>query len=91
MGIAVGYCPGNALAMPWQCPGDAVAPPWHNRIQCLNRPDGVLVCKPGGTFEAAGPTQYFKIGHYRAPVEGITTLYFDDFRRGDSRDALGDR
>jgi hypothetical protein len=44
-----------------------------------------------GYDDADGPTQYFKIGHYRAPVEGTTTLYFDDFRRGDSRDALDDR
>ena len=38
-----------------------------------------------GYDDARGPTQYFKIGHYRDPMAADTTLYFDDFRRGDSR------
>jgi len=41
-----------------------------------------------GYEDTAGPTQLFKIGHYRAPIAASTTLYFDDFRRGDSRAAV---
>ena len=45
-------------------------------------------CGSIGYDQADGPTQYFKIGHYRAPVAATTTLNFDDFRRGDSRKAI---
>ena len=44
-----------------------------------------------GYDNAKGPNQYFKIGHYRDPIGVATTLYFDDFRRGDSRFAVEPR
>ncbi len=56
--------------------------------------NGIFIARIQGSIgydNATGPTQYFKIGHYRAFIEAATTLYFDDFRRGDSRDAVEPR
>lgn len=51
----------------------------------------VLVAKASGAIghdDAAGPLQYFKIGHYRDKMPGTTVLYLDCFARGTSRDAV---
>ena len=56
--------------------------------------NGAFIARVRGSIgydDAAGPTQYFKIGHYRYPMAAATTLYFDDFRRGDSRAAVEPR
>ncbi len=53
--------------------------------------NGTFIARVKGSLgydNAAGPTQIFKIGHYRAPIAATTTLYFDDFRRGDNRGAV---
>lgn len=41
-----------------------------------------------GYDNVSGPTQYFKIGHYRDLMPAATTLYLDNFRRGDARDVV---
>lgn len=41
-----------------------------------------------GNDRVFGPTQYFKVGIYRNPMPQDATLYFDNFRRGDSRTAV---
>lgn len=41
-----------------------------------------------GHEEISGPTQYFKIGMYRAPLPGTATIYFDNFRRGGRREEV---
>lgn len=38
-----------------------------------------------GVPDAAGPKQYFKFGHNRAPMPGTATIYLDRFRRGSSK------
>ena len=56
--------------------------------------NGTFIARVRGSLgydDAAGPTQYFKIGHYRYPIAAATTLYFDDFRRGDNRGAVEPR
>ncbi len=56
--------------------------------------NGAFIARVTGSLgydEAEGPTQYFKIGHYRDPLAAATTLYVDDFRRGDSRGAVEPR
>ena len=56
--------------------------------------NGTFIARVRGSLgydDAAGPTQYFKIGHYRYPIAAATTLYFDDFRRGDHRAAVEPR
>ncbi len=53
--------------------------------------NGVFIARVRGSIgygDATGPTQYFKIGHYRDPVAATTTLYFDDFARGGGRGAV---
>jgi len=35
-----------------------------------------------GDQKHAGPTQYFKFGHYRKAVPGTVEIQFDEFRRG---------
>ena len=56
--------------------------------------NGTFIARVQGSIgydDAMGPTQYFKIGHYRDPIAAATTLYFDDFRRGDNRDTVEPR
>ena len=56
--------------------------------------NGTFIARVQGSLgydDAAGPTQYFKVGHYRDPIAAATTLYFDDFRRGDHRAAVEPR
>lgn len=56
--------------------------------------NGTFIARVQGSIgydDAKGPTQYFKIGHYRDPIAAATTLYFDDFRRGDNRDTVEPR
>ena len=53
--------------------------------------DGQLVARASGPIghdEAAGPLQYFKIGHYRDKVPGTTVLYLDCYARGTDRTAV---
>jgi len=53
--------------------------------------NGKLVVRATGTVgvpQVGGPTQYFKMGHNRAPMPGAATLYLDNFRRGATRDAV---
>ncbi len=56
--------------------------------------NGTFIARVRGSIgydDAAGPTQYFKIGHYRDPIAATTILYFDGFRRGDNRNAVAPR
>ena len=56
--------------------------------------NGAFIARVQGSLgydEAGGPTQYFKIGHYRDPIAAATTLYVDDFKRGDNRGAVEPR
>ena len=41
-----------------------------------------------GNDAVLGPSQYFKIGMYRDPMAGSSTLYFDNFRRGPTRKSV---
>ncbi len=53
--------------------------------------DDVLVAKATGSIGhdgAAGPLQYFKIGHYRDMMPGTSVLYLDCFGRGATREAV---
>jgi hypothetical protein len=53
--------------------------------------NGRFIARATGTIglkDAAGPTQYFKFGHNRAPMPGSATIYLDNFHRGTSREAV---
>ncbi len=41
-----------------------------------------------GNDAVLGPTQYFKIGMYRDPMPGAASVYFDNFRRGETRASI---
>ncbi len=59
--------------------GDGIIEVWANG-RFIVRLEGSI-----GNDEFFGPTQYFKIGMYRAVAPGSATVYFDNFRRGTSR------
>lgn len=47
--------------------------------------NGRFIARARGTIgvrDAAGPLQYLKLGHNRAPLPGTATIYYDRFRRG---------
>lgn len=56
--------------------------------------NGKFIVRAEGTVgvkEMGGPTQYFKMGHNRAPMPGIATLYMDNFKRGATRQEVESR
>ncbi len=49
--------------------------------------NGRFIARATGTIglkNAAGPTEYFRFGHNRAPMPGTATVILDNFRRGTS-------
>ncbi len=50
--------------------------------------NGRFIARATGTIgvkEFDGPSQYFRFGHNRAAMPGTATLYFDHYRRGNTR------
>jgi hypothetical protein len=51
--------------------------------------NGRFIVRASGTIgvpSAPGARQYLKLGHNRSPMPGTSTIYFDDVRRGASRE-----
>jgi hypothetical protein len=60
--------------------GDGLVEIWAN---------GKFIVRARGTIgvpSAPGAKQYLKLGHNRSPMPGTSTIYFDDVRRGASRE-----
>lgn len=60
--------------------GDGVVEVWAN---------GKFIVRATGTIgvpSRPGARQYLKLGHNRSPMPGTSTVYFDDVRRGASRE-----
>ncbi len=50
--------------------------------------NGRFIARASGTIgvrQFGGPSQYFRFGHNRAAMPGTATMYFDRYRRGDTR------
>lgn len=63
--------------------GDGVVEVWAN---------GKFIVRATGTIgvpSRPGARQYLKLGHNRSPMPGTSTVYFDDVRRGASREDAG--
>lgn len=59
--------------------GDGIVEIWANG-KFIARARGRI-----GVEGAGGPMQYLKLGHNRAPLPGTATIYYDRFRRGETR------